>query len=160
RSPTHHHVRVRRREKASCSMSVFDELFRLQQEMDSLLHRPGSEFFYGPSAAGVFPPVNVFRDKQGDVVIRAELTGVAPGEVTVTVERRRLTISGERKAGAAENGGYHRRERPWGKFSRSIQLPNDLDVDRAQATFRNGVMTLRIPRAEAAKPRQINVQVA
>jgi HSP20 family protein len=141
-------------------MSVFNELFRLQQEMDSLLRRPGSEFFFGPSAAGVFPPVNVFRDTQGDLVIRAELPGVRPDDVTVTVEQRRLTISGERKAETPENGGYHRRERPWGKFSRSIQLPDDLDVERAEATFRNGVMALRVPRAEAAKPRQINVQVA
>jgi len=108
----------------------------------------------------VFPPVNVFRDAHGDVVIRAELPGVKPEDIAVTVERRRLTVSGERMAGATENGGYHRRERSWGKFSRSIELPVDLDVDRAEAKFEGGVMTLRIPRAEAAKPRQINVQAA
>ena len=141
-------------------MSVFDELFRLQKEMDSLLRRPGSEFFFGPSTAGVFPPVNVFRDAQGNLVIRAELPGVGPEDVSVTVERRRLTISGERKAEVPENGGYHRRERPWGKFSRSIQLPDDLDVEQAEAKFSNGVMTLRIPKSEAARPRQINVQAA
>lgn len=143
-------------------MSVFsdtvNELLRLQSDLDALLRTPRSDFFFGPSAAGVFPPVNVFRDKQGDVVIRTELPGLRPEDITVSCEQRRLTISGERKPEGAENGGYHRRERPWGKFSRSIDLPADLDVDRAEAKFASGVMTLRIPRAEAAKPREISIQ--
>ena len=145
-------------------MSVFsnavNELLHLQHELDSLLRSPRSDLFSGPSAAGVFPPVNIFRNASGDAVIRAELPGVKPESLSVTVERRRLTLSGERTPEAPENGGYHRRERAWGKFSRSIELPADLDVDRAEATFRSGVMTLRIPRAEAAKPRQISVQAA
>src|SRR5262249_9765042 len=144
-------------------MSVFrnamNELLHLQDELDAL-RRPRSDLFAGPSAAGVFPPVNIFRNASGDAVIRAELSGVKPEQLSVTVERRRLTLSGERTPEAPENGGYHRRERAWGKFSRSIELPADLDVNRAEATFRSGVMTLRIPRAEAAKPRQIAVQAA
>jgi HSP20 family protein len=141
-------------------MTVFDELLRLQSDLDSLLRSPRGEFFFGPSAAGVYPPLNLFRDKEGNVVIRAELPGLRPEDITVTCEHRRLTISGERKPEGAENGGYHRRERPWGKFSRSIDLPADLDLDRAEAKFQQGVMTLRIPRAEAARPRQISVQPA
>jgi HSP20 family molecular chaperone IbpA len=73
--------------------------------------------------------------------------------------QRRLTLSGERTPDSAENG-YHRRERPYGKFSRSIQLPVDLDIDHAEAKFNRGVMTLSIPQAAAAKPRQISVQAA
>jgi HSP20 family protein len=145
-------------------MSMFrdavNELLQLQGELDARLGSPRSDLFAGPSAAGVFPPVNIFRNANGDAVIRAELPGVKPDQLSVTVERRRLTVSGERVAEGADNGGYHRRERPTGKFSRSMELPADLDVDRAEATFRGGVMTLRIPRAEAAKPRQITIQAA
>jgi HSP20 family protein len=144
-------------------MSVFTntvtELLRLQGELDSRLHSPGSEFFFGPSAAGLYPPVNVFRDPNGNVVIRAELPGLTPEGITVTCEQRRLTLSGERTPDGADNG-YHRRERPYGKFSRSVQLPVDLDIDHAEAKFNQGVMTLSIPQAAAAKPRQISVQAA
>lgn len=145
-------------------MSVFrdavNELLHLQGELDARLRSPRSDLFAGPSAAGVFPPVNIFRNANGDAVIRAELPGVKPEQLSVTVERRRLTLSGERTPEGAEYGGYHRRERASGKFSRSMELPADLDVDRADATFRGGVMTLHIPRAEAAKPRQISVKAA
>ena len=145
-------------------MSVFrdavNELLHLQGELDARLRSPRSDLFAGPSAAGVFPPVNIFRNANGDAVIRAELPGVKPEQLSVTVERRRLTLSGERTPEGAEHGGYHRRERASGKFSRSMELPADLDVDHAGATFYGGVMTLRIPRAEAAKPRQITVKAA
>lgn len=140
--------------------NAVNELLRLQNDLDSYHRTPRSDFFSGASAAGVFPPVNVFRDINGNVLIRAELSGLGPEDITVTTEQRRLTISGERKAEHADNGGYHRRERPWGRFSRSIELPADLDLERAEARFQQGVITLRIPRAEAAKPRQISVQAA
>lgn len=144
-------------------MSVFsnavNELLRLQGELDAFRRSPRSDFYFGPSAAGVYPPINVFRDQQGDVVIRAELAGLAPQDINVTCEQRRLVISGERTLESTGNG-YHRRERPAGKFSRSVQLPADLDIEHAEAKFQDGVMTLRIPQAAAAKPRQINVQAA
>ena len=138
----------------------FNELLRLQHDLESLLNRPTSDVSFGSSAAGVFPPVNVFHDQQGDVVIRAELPGVKPEDIEVTTEARRLTIKGERKADTADKAAYHRRERAWGKFSRAIHLPADLDVGKAEAHFHQGVMTLRIPRAQAAKPRQITVKAA
>ena len=138
----------------------FNELLRLQHDLESLLNRPTSDVSFGPSATGVFPPVNVFRGRQGDVVIRAELPGVKPEDIEVTTEGRRLTINGERKADTSDNAAYHRRERPWGKFSRAIHLPADLDVEKAEARFHQGVMTLRIPRSQAAKPRPITVQAA
>ena len=138
--------------------NTVNELLRLQGELDSRLRSPGNGLLR-PSAAGVYPPVNVFRDPNGNVVIRAELAGLTPEGITVTCEQRRLTLSGERRPESAENG-YHRRERPYGKFSRSIQLPVDLDIDHAEAKFDQGVMTLSIPQAAAAKPRQITVQAA
>jgi HSP20 family protein len=141
-------------------MSAFvNELLRLQGNLDSLLRSPRSDFFFGPATAGVFPPINVFRDQQGDMVIRAELPGVKPEDFNLTVEGGRLTISGERHPEPFE-GSYHRRERPFGKFSRSIQLPDDLDLDHAAAKLSQGVVTLRLPRAAAARARQIAIQAA
>jgi HSP20 family protein len=139
--------------------TLMNELLRLQTDLESMLRSPRSDFFFGPSTAGVFPLVNVFRDPQGDVVIRAELPGVKPEDFQVTVEGRRVTLTGERKPEGPE-GNYHRRERPAGKFSRMFQLPEDLDVERAEAKLTNGVLTLRLPRAASARARQINVAAA
>lgn len=141
-------------------MTLRNELLRLQHALDSLQRASLPDFFFGSPASGVFPPVNVFRDESGDVVLRAELPGLRPEDIAVGCEQRTLTIRGERKSEQTEGGGYHRRERASGKFSRSIRLPDDLDASRAQASFKHGVLTLQIPRAEAAKPRQITVQVA
>ena len=68
--------------------SLVNELLRLQSSMDALLRSPRGELFFGPSTAGVFPPVNVFRTSEGDVVIRAELPGVNPEDFNVTAEGR------------------------------------------------------------------------
>jgi HSP20 family protein len=138
----------------------FNDLLRLQSELEHLLNRPAPGYQLGTSGAGgVFPPVNVFRNPDG-VVIRAELPGLRPEDIAVTSERRRLTISGERKADHGEGGAFHRRERSVGRFSRSVVLPEDLDTERANAQFRDGVMTITIPLAEAAKPRTISVKAA
>jgi len=141
--------------------SLMNELLRLQSSMESLLRSPRSEqLFFGPSTSGVFPPVNVFRTSEGDLVIRAELPGVKPEDFNLTAEGRRVTITGERKPETPEGVTYHRRERAAGRFSRSFQLPEDLDLENATATLSQGVMTLRIPRAAAARARQITVQAA
>jgi HSP20 family protein len=137
----------------------FNDLLRLQRELDSWLRNPAAGFF-GPGPSWAYPQVNVFRDADG-LVVRTELPGVAPSDVQVTAERRRLTISGERKAdGDVENAGYHRRERAFGRFSRTLILPEDVDVNEAKAEYAHGVLTVRIPQHAAAKPRQITVQAA
>jgi HSP20 family protein len=136
-------------------MTLWNDLLGLQDEMQRLLQAPAT-FFREPSAAGVFPPLNVFRGKEG-LVVRAEIPGVEPGDVAITAEGRRLTISGERKAPEPAAGSYHRRERPRGKFSRTVTLPDDIDGARATAALRNGVLTLTIPQHEAAKARRIEI---
>jgi len=137
-------------------MTLIRDLLQLQQELDQMLQRPGA-FFREPSGTGVFPPVNVFRGPHG-LSIRAELPGVAPDGLSVTTEGRQLTIAGERPAADdAERGGYHRRERGWGRFSRTLHLPEDLDTSKVKATLRHGVLTLEIEQREEAKPRHISV---
>lgn len=136
-------------------MTLWNDLLSLQDELQRMLQSPVS-FFREPSARGVFPPLNVFRGPDG-LIIRAEIPGVESGDVNVTADGRRLTIAGERKPTRSDSGGYHRRERPYGKFSRTVTLPEDIDGARTTASLRNGVLTLTIPQHEAAKPRRIEV---
>jgi HSP20 family protein len=132
-------------------------ILELQRELDRFLGRPQG-WDVGVAGAGVFPPINLFADRNG-VVVRAEVPGVEPNSIDVSIQRNTLSVSGERPIKARGKGSYHRRERRFGKFSRSIQLPLDLDTERAHAECRNGVLTLRIPRREEAKPRQVKINV-
>jgi HSP20 family protein len=132
-------------------------LLALQQELDRFQRNPG--FSLGPSGHGAFPAVNLLQERGEGLVVMAELPGVEPSSLKVAGQGRTLTISGERRRETpTDSAGFHRRERPFGEFSRSIQLPDDLDLAKASATFTAGVLTVRIPKAESAKPRQIAVQ--
>jgi HSP20 family protein len=142
---------------AFVSFDPVEGLLRLQDELDRFLGKP--QFDLGLSGANVFPLVNVFTDGDG-LVVRAEVPGIKPEQLQVQVEPGRLTITGERQQEAAQNGSYHRRERRHGRFSRTVQLPRDLDSEQAAAECRNGVLTVRIPKHAAAKPRQIEVRAA
>jgi len=133
----------------------FRNLVSLQRELERFTRNPA--FSLGPSGYGAFPPINVFDDQDGTVIV-AEIPGLDPAKIHIASQGRTLTIRGERqRAAGPEPSGYHRRERPFGEFSRSIQLSNDLDTSRAMAKYEAGVLMLKIPRAEAAKPRQILV---
>lgn len=133
----------------------FAGIAELQRELDRYLSNP-TGFDFGVSGRGVFPPVNVFGNDDG-IVVRAEVPGITPESITLSIERRTLRVSGERTPVAPKNGSFHRRERSSGKFSRSLQLPADLDTEKATADCRNGVLTIRIPRAEASRPRTIAI---
>jgi HSP20 family protein len=136
----------------------FSNLLALQQELERFIRNPA--FNLGPSGYGAYPPINIFEDREGTVII-AELPGLDPARIEISAQGRTLTLHGERKREEGVNpSGYHRRERPFGEFSRSIQLPNDLDVSKATAKYESGVLMLKVPKTEAAKPRQITVNAA
>jgi HSP20 family protein len=132
-------------------------LMRLQSELDRFFGKPSSDL--GLTGPNVFPPINLFTDGNA-LVVRAEVPGIGPDQLIVQIEAGRLTISGERRQPAAGAASYHRRERQFGSFSRTVQLPRDVDTDGAVAEFRNGVLTVHIPQHAAAKPRQIEVRAA
>ena len=133
-------------------------LLNLQRELDRVFDKPfGIDL--GPSGRGVFPPVNVFADKDG-YVVKLEIPGVAPENVSIESEGRTLTFRGKRDVQQPAEGSFHRRERGAGEFSRSFQLPADLDPGRADASYKHGILTVRIPKKEEAKPRQIAVKAA
>lgn len=140
------------------SYSPFDRLLALQREIDNVFENPRG-FDFGFTGRGVFPPVNVFQDSEG-FLVRVEVPGVAPDKLTIETRGQVLTISGEREANDVAGASYHRREREGGKFSRSLTLPPALNVERAEATYKHGVLTVRVPLKEAAKARQIEVKAA
>jgi len=133
-------------------------LLALQRELDRVFDKPyGIDL--GPSGRGVFPPVNVFADRDG-YVVKLEVPGIDPENVNIEAEGRTLTVSGKREDTPPKEGSFHRRERGTGQFSRSLQLPTDLDVTRAEASYKHGLLTVRIPKKEDAKPRQISIKAA
>ncbi len=130
---------------------LFDEAFR---------GWPVSSQEDGNSLVGQWvPPVDVFEDKDA-VQIMAELPGVKPEDVKISLENNLLTIRGEKRQVAEENTDrVHRYERSYGVFERSFMVPSTVDADHIQATYDNGVLAVRLPKVERAKPRQIAVKV-
>jgi HSP20 family protein len=106
-----------------------------------------------------FPAMNVWMDKDG-VVVTAELPGVVPDDIDISVVGDTLTLKGSRQPDELEEGGtYHRRERRYGTFTRSFQLPFQVEPDQVEATFGNGALQISLPRAEEDKPKKIAVKV-
>ena len=133
-------------------------LLALQRELGRTLESPSWSDF-GPSGRGVYPAINVFGDRDG-YVLKMEVPGVSSESLKIEAEGRTLTISGKRERQAAESGSFHRRERSFGEFSRSLQLPPDVDPSRAEAAYKHGMLTVRVPKREEAKPRQISIKAA
>jgi len=142
---------------ALVSFDPFEGLLRLQRDLDRIFGKPSPDF--GLTGPNVFPPINVFSDKDG-FTVRAEVPGIKAEELSLDVEPGRLSLSGERKFDPHADGGYHRRERRGGVFSRTLRLPPDLDTHAAKAELVDGILTVQIPKAETAKPRHIEVKAA
>jgi len=136
--------------------SAFSELERMKQDMERLATGLVGRWGRESAGAGVFPPLNLTEDKDG-YIIRAELPGMDTKDLDLQATGSSLTITGERRISAEEGARYHRREREAGKFSRVINLPNAVDQNRINASLQNGILTVKIPKTEAAKPRQITI---
>jgi HSP20 family protein len=122
---------------------------RLQREMNRIM---GS---FAPRGTGSFPPLNMWAGEE-NVVLTAELPGVNPEALDISVVGDTVTLSGRRELDAAdEDARYHRHERWHGDFTRTLQLPFRIDVENVDATFQKGVLLLTLPRAEADRPRRI-----
>jgi HSP20 family protein len=132
-------------------LASFDQLRR---GMDELFERVEART---TRRAGAFRPVNLY-ETTNDYVLTAELPGLGGDDIDVSVERNRVTPRGERKIDHPSDASLHRVERQAGVFRRTIELPGDVDADKAQAVYRNGVLMLQIPKAAAHQPRQIAVK--
>ena len=107
-----------------------------------------------------FPAVNMWQGEQS-VALTAKLPGVAPDDIDIAVKDDVLTLSGERKLPeVGDRAVWHRRERPYGKFARTIALPFRVDPDKVEARFHNGVLEVELQRPEEDRPRRIPVKAA
>ena len=114
--------------------------------------------FYGGNRAWT-PAVDVFETNDREYVVKAELPEMKRDDINVTFENGVLTITGERKPEFdPAQGTFHRSERAYGRFSRSFTLPATVDAHRINASYKDGVLTVRVPQREEAKPRQIAVE--
>lgn len=137
----------------------FDELDRMRREMDRLFEGVRG-WPFGEPTAGVFPLTNITEDSN-NYYVRAELPGITADEIDISVTGEGLSISGERKIGAEKEGAkYHRKEREAGRFSRIISLPGQVDPEKVEASYVDGVLTVVLSKAQAAKPKQITVKSA
>jgi HSP20 family protein len=137
----------------STGFRELDEARRdIERVFDSLLD------YTGRRTAGVFPPINVSEDAE-KIYVRAELPGIAIDALDIEMENDTLTVAGERRPLDEDRStSFHRREREWGKFRRSFSLPVRVEADAVNASYRDGVLTVTLPKAAEARPRQIAVQ--
>ncbi|MBW1741041.1 MAG: Hsp20/alpha crystallin family protein [Deltaproteobacteria bacterium] len=134
-----------------------EELDRMRRQLDRLFGDLMGDFSREPTA-GVFPLINVTEDSD-NYYVRAELPGIKADELDISVTGNSLAISGERKIlSESESAHYHRREREAGSFSRMVSLPGQIDSAKVEASCADGILTVVLPKAESAKPRQISVK--
>ncbi|MBJ6752388.1 Hsp20/alpha crystallin family protein [Geomonas anaerohicana] len=146
------------------SWDVFRELDNLRREIDEAFRgagvsRPFGPTFLSPVTTRRFPMVN-FSEDEGSVYVEALIPGVDPKDVDLSVLRNTLTISGERKPFAEMKGIVHRTELGSGKFSRTLELPVDIDANKITAQCKDGIMTITMAKAEHAKPKRIEIKLS
>lgn len=132
---------------------------RLREEMDRLFGAPASGlgFNLGGLQFGVFPTLNIWEEND-NFHVEAEVPGLTLDGLDLSVQDDMLTLKGERTDGREEGAAFHRRERTLGKFERTVQLPAGIDGSKVEATLKDGVLHIVLPKAEAAKPRKIAVR--
>ena len=136
-----------------------DRLNRVFADADGRTSHGGDE---GLMTSGSWvPPVDIYDNGNHELVMKAELPDMTREDIDITVDNNTLTIRGEKKVSDdVREEQFHRIERRYGTFSRSFSLPQTVDTGKVAAEYKNGVLTVRLPLREEAKPRQIKVDVA
>lgn len=138
-------------------MNPLAEMSRLSREMDRLFRR----FDAGDRAdlpAATYPALDLWQD-ENCLYVEAELPGMEIGDLEIYVTGgNQLSIRGERKPPVVEGGTWHRQERGYGQFSRLLTLPCEVKTDEVEAQFKDGVLTITLPKSELAKPRRLAIK--
>lgn len=140
--------------------SAFDQLLNLRNEFNRFFEAPfgqltrSSEFFNGWA-----PALDLYEDKD-NLIVKAELPGLKRDDIEIALHEGVLSISGERKHEAQHQGNVSRSERFFGRFQRAVSLPKHVDAHNVTATYRDGILTVTLPKAEEAKPKQIQVKAS
>ena len=137
--------------------SPFADFDQLRREMLRLLDTVAGDAI-GGVGAGVFPPMNITQDDD-NFYLRAEVPGITPSELSISAVRNRVSLAGKREIQREnERVSYHRKERAEGSFNRTVTLPTEVDAERVEARYADGILALTLPKAAEAKPRQIAVR--
>jgi HSP20 family protein len=136
---------------------LFGDLSRMQQEMNRFF----DEFFgerQGEMAESNWMPTVDVSENDAEMIVRAELPGMKQEDIDVNLQDNILTLSGEKKQDEkVEKENYHRIERSYGSFTRSFTLPENVKADDVKASFKDGVLSITLPKTEAAKPKKISI---
>jgi HSP20 family protein len=139
-----------RYEKPGLVWPAFGRLATLPEELERLLEAP---------LTGWAPALDVQEDKD-NFTVRVELPGLKREDIDVSLQEGALVISGERKEEKTSDGtSVHRQERYYGKFQRALTLPEPVAADKVKADYKDGVLTVKLPKTEEAKPKKIDVSV-
>jgi len=137
------------------ALVYLDPFEQLQSELERML-----ETAFGTTGSRLFPPVNVF-DAGDAYVVKAELPGVSPDKIDIELEEDTVTLRGERSFSEPnQEAAYHRRERGTGRFRRVVRIPGRLASDEVKAEYRDGVLTVRLPKAKETRPRRVQIEAA
>ncbi len=144
--------------------NLYAEMEALHREVNDLFRRSGGADLFGPTVVQK-PEIDRYprisrREDADNLYVEALIPGVDSQHLDMTVGRGALTLAGERKAGTGEEPvtGWHRRERRAGRFSRTIDIPLDIDHEKVSAEYRDGVLRVTLPKAASAKPKRIEIQ--
>jgi len=136
------------------------EIERISREMDKLFEsfferRPKRKFFEGEED---FPLMDI-AETDNEIILRAEIPGIEPADIDISLSDGILTIKGEKRQEREEGEDYHIIERTYGKFTRQIHLPKPIEGDKASAFYKNGVLKIVLPKTEESKKKEIKVTV-
>ena len=135
----------------------FAALDEFRRRVDRVFHELDTRWGAGDRPVGAFPRTNLF-DGGNELVLMAEVPGLAQNELLINATRETVSMTGERKVKVPEGYSVHRQERGAVKFSRTFTLPCVIDVDKVSAVVKNGLLTIRMAKAPEAQPRQIAVK--
>lgn len=137
--------------------SLFDAFRRLEREMDELFGPDPRLSSIRAATRGTFPDVNIGTTaNQVDVYLYA--AGLDPKTLDISIQKNLLTVAGARAEQKVKDANFYRKERFIGEFRRAVALPDDVDPERVEASYRDGILQITLQRREAAKPRQIQIK--
>lgn len=140
-------------------VSLFEDL---EKYFDSFFRNPFSRMtipMMAPSKEALLSPTVDIYDEGNDIVVKAEVPGIGKDDLEISINQNLLTISGEKKEESkVKEKDYHRIECSYGSFSRSFRLPDDVNVDKVKADFKDGVLEIRVPRTGKTKAKKIAIK--
>jgi len=139
----------------------FNDMLSIQEEMNKLFNTYFSRVSESPDSENLswIPAVDIFEDGESVKVI-CEVPGIKKDEVKISIQENVLTISGEKKRYPEDKeGSYHKVERRCGTFQRSFSLPSSVDQEKVKATYKDGVLTINLPKTEEEKPKEVSIAV-